>query len=125
MTTLGKQFYTFLNKRWFFDKVYNDFLSENALKFGYTVSFKTLDKGMFEILGPSGIAQSFTNIAQSMSRLQSGLIYHYAVVMLLGIVTMITVISLWEFLEIILDNRFYFIYFVSFLFFNYYSVKKS
>ena len=105
--------------------MYNDFLSENALKFGYTISFKTLDKGTFEILGPSGIAQSFMNLAQYISRLQSGLIYHYAVVMLLGIVTMITVISLWEFLEILLDNRFYFVYLLSFLLYNYYSVKKS
>ena len=101
------------------------YCSENALKFGYTISFKTLDKGAFEILGPSGIAQSFMSMTQYISRLQSGLIYHYAVVMLLGIVTMITVISLWEFLEILLDNRFYFVYLVSFLFYNYYSVKKS
>lgn len=125
MTTFGKQLYTFFNKRWFFDKVYNDFLSENALKFGYTISFKTLDKGTFEILGPSGIAHSFLNMAQYISRLQSGLIYHYAVVMLLGIVTMITVVSLWEFLEVILDNRFYFVYLISFIFYNYYSVKKA
>ena len=124
-TSLGKQLYTFFNKRWFFDKVYNDFLSENALSFGYKISFKTLDKGTFEILGPSGIAHSFLNMAQFISRLQSGLIYHYAVVMLLGIVILITVISLWEFLEVLLDNRFYFVYLISFLFYNYYSLKKS
>lgn len=125
LTKLGKQLYTFFNKRWFFDKVFNDFISENALRFGYLISFKTLDKGIFEILGPSGIAQSFMNLAQYFSRLQSGLIYHYAVVMLLGIVILITSISLWEFLEILLDNRFYFVYLISFLFYNYYSVKKS
>lgn len=125
MTNAGKQLYRFLNKRWFFDKVYNDFISENALKFGYTVSFKTLDKGTFEILGPSGIAHSFLNLAQYISRLQSGLVYHYAVVMLLGIVILITVISLWEFLEIFLDTRFYVIYLISFLFYNYYSIKKT
>jgi NADH:ubiquinone oxidoreductase subunit 5 (subunit L)/multisubunit Na+/H+ antiporter MnhA subunit len=124
MTSSGKQLYSFFNKRWFFDKVYNDFLSENALKFGYMVSFKTLDKGAFEILGPSGIASSFLNLAQYVNRLQSGLIYHYAVVMLLGVVSLITVISLWEFLEVILDNRFYFVYLISFLFFNYYSLKN-
>jgi len=125
MTTRGNQVYTFLNKRWFFDKVYNDFLSENALKFGYTISFKTLDKGAFEILGPSGIAHSFLNVAHYLSRLQSGLIYHYAVVMLLGIVIMITLISLWDFLELVLDARFYFIFLTSFLLSNYYSLKKA
>lgn len=125
MTTWGNQLYTFLNKRWFFDKVYNDWISENALLFGYRVSFKTLDKGAFEILGPSGIASSFVHLAQYFNRLQSGLIYHYAVVMLLGILSLITLISLWEFLESLLDNRFYFVYLVSFLFYNYYFIKKS
>ena len=124
MTRLGKNLYTFLNQRWFIDKVYNDYLSQNALRFGYHISFKTLDKGSFEILGPSGIASTFLNITKYLSKLQSGMIYHYAVVMLLGLTLLITIISLWEFLEIFLDNRFYFIYLLSFLFYNYYSSSK-
>nr|QGN75128.1 NADH dehydrogenase subunit 5 [Chlorella vulgaris] len=125
ITSGGKKLYSFFNKRWFFDKIYNDFFSENALKFGYIVSFKTLDKGIFEILGPSGIAHSFLNFAQYLNRLQSGLIYHYAVVMLFGIISLITVISLWDFLEGILDTRFYFLYLISFLFYNYSLAKKA
>lgn len=121
MTKLGSGAYTFFNKRWFFDKVYNDFISENALRFGYHVSFKSLDKGAFEILGPSGLAHTFVNITQYISKLQSGMIYHYAVVMLLGLTLLITIISLWEFLEMFLDNRIYFVYLISFLFYNYYS----
>jgi NADH-ubiquinone oxidoreductase chain 5 len=124
MTSLGKNIYSFLNQRWFIDKVYNDYLSQNALSFGYHISFKTLDKGSFEILGPSGIASTFLNITKYLSKLQSGMIYHYAVVMLLGLTLLITIISLWEFLEIFLDNRFYFIYLLSFLFYNYYSSSK-
>jgi NADH-ubiquinone oxidoreductase chain 5 len=42
---LGQSIYSFLNKRWFFDKVYNDFIVKPSLWFGYKVSFKTLDKG--------------------------------------------------------------------------------
>jgi len=125
MTYLGKRFYTFFNKRWFFDKVFNDFIAENALRFGYHISFKTLDKGSFEILGPSGIAHTFLNITQYISKLQTGIIYHYAVVMLLGLTLLITIISLWEFLEIFVDNRFYFIYLLSFLFYNYYSARHE
>ena len=125
MTRFGKNLYTFLNQRWFIDKVYNDFISQNALSFGYHISFKTLDKGSFEILGPSGIASTFLNITKYLSKLQSGMIYHYAVVMLLGLTLLITIISLWEFLEIFLDNRFYFIYLLSFLFYNYYSSSSK
>ena len=120
-TNTGRKLYTFFNKRWFFDKVYNDFISENALKFGYNISFKTLDKGSFEILGPSGISQTFLKLTQYFSQLQSGLIYHYAVIMLLGLTGLITIISLWEFLEIFLDSKFYFVYIISFLYYNYYT----
>ena len=119
MTTLGRNLYTFLNKRWFFDKVYNDYISQTALTFGYTISFKTLDKGSFEILGPSGIANTFLTLTKYMSRLQSGMIYHYAVVMLLGLTVFITIISLWDLLDMFVDNRLYFLYLLSFLFYNY------
>ena len=124
ISVLGKTLYTFFNKRWFFDKVYNDFISENALRFGYTISFKTLDKGSFEILGPSGLAYTFLNLTHYMSKLQTGMIYHYAVVMLLGLTFFISFISLWEWFHIFLDYPLPLIYLVSFFFFNYYSTQK-
>ena len=55
----------------------------------------------------------FNNI---FSKLQSGMIYHYAVVMLIGLTVLITIGSLWDFLEILIDNRLYFIYIFSFYF---------
>ena len=119
MTTLGRNLYIFLNKRWFFDKIYNDYISQVALIFGYNISFKTLDKGSFEILGPSGIASTVLNLTRYFSRLQSGMIYHYAVVMLLGLTVLITIISLWDFLDTFIDNRLYFLYLLSFFFYNY------
>ena len=125
MTNLGKNLYTFLNKRWFVDKVYNDFISQNALLFGYNISFKTLDKGSFEILGPAGIASTFLKITQYLNKLQTGMIYHYAVVMLLGLTVIITIISLWDILEIFIDNKMYFIYLLSFLFYNYSLAQKA
>jgi len=125
ITPFGRRLYMFLNKRWFFDKVYNDWVSGAALQFGYTVSFKALDKGMFELLGPSGIAASFQALAQSLSRFQSGLIYHYAVVMLLGIVVFVTLVSVWSLGELVLDSRVWFVYFASFLLWNQYAIKKS
>ena len=53
-STLGNQSYCFLNKRWFFDKIFNNFIVRFFLHFGYEVSFKVLDKGAIEILGPYG-----------------------------------------------------------------------
>lgn len=122
---LGRKLYYMFNKRWLFDKVYNDFIAQKNLDFGYRISFKTLDKGCFEILGPYGISFLFQNLTRYLSRLQSGMIYHYAVVMLLGVILLISIVGLWEFLEVFVDNRLYFIFLTSFFFYNYYSNTDS
>jgi proton-translocating NADH-quinone oxidoreductase chain L len=121
LTSMGNKFYYMFNKRWFFDKVYNDFIGEKALQFGYHVSFKTLDKGCFEILGPFGISVFFQRFTYHISKLQSGMIYHYAVIMLIGLTLLIMVIGLWDFLQFFVDSKLYLIYLSSFIFYNYYS----
>jgi NADH-ubiquinone oxidoreductase chain 5 len=117
-STFGNRLYCFFNKRWFFDKVSNDFLARSFLRFGYEVSFKALDKGAIEILGPYGISYTIRKMAQQISKIQSGFVYHYAFVMLLGLTIFISVIGLWDFISFWVDNRLYFIYIVSFLFIN-------
>ena len=112
---LGMIIYSLLSKRWFFDKVYNDFLSQKLLNFGYIVSFKRLDKGCFEIIGPYGISLLFYKVTKHISRLQSGMIYHYAVIMLVGLILFITTVGLWDSLEQFVDNRLYFILFLAYL----------
>jgi len=113
---LGRNLYTFFNKRWLFDKVYNDFFVKTALSFGYQVSFKTLDKGIIEILGPYGIALTFQSLSQQMKKIQSGFIYHYAFIMLLGLTLLIAFVGLWDFISFWIDNRLYFLLFMSFFF---------
>jgi hypothetical protein len=49
-------FYKFLNKKWFFDKVYNVYVGYPLLKVGYNVTFKLIDKGLIELFGPYGLA---------------------------------------------------------------------
>ncbi len=77
--------YTFLNKKWYFDKVYNQYLAGPALQFAYQVTFKTIDKGILELLGPYGIAQTIVYFTQQIRKLQSGYIYHYAFFILIGV----------------------------------------
>ena len=68
-TSTSHGLYCFLNKRWFFDKVFNDFLVRSFLHFGYEVSFKALDKVAIEILGPYGISYTFRKLAFKISKL--------------------------------------------------------
>ena len=39
-----------------FDKIYNEYVGQRFFKFSYSVTYKTLDRGLFEILGPTGIS---------------------------------------------------------------------
>nr|YP_009733041.1 NADH dehydrogenase subunit 5 [Jaagichlorella roystonensis]QHU78337.1 NADH dehydrogenase subunit 5 [Jaagichlorella roystonensis] len=124
ISPIGLFFYEMLNRRWFFDKVYNDIFAQKALDFGYNVSFKRLDKGSFEILGPQGIVFVFSKATREISELQSGMIYHYAFVMVIGLTTFITSVTLWDFLENLIDSRLYFLFLIYF-FLSTVAVKDS
>nr|YP_009277448.1 NADH dehydrogenase subunit 5 [Psilotum nudum]AOH05918.1 NADH dehydrogenase subunit 5 [Psilotum nudum] len=115
-STFGNGLYCFFNKRWFFDQVFNDFIVRSFLRFGYSVSFKALDKGAIEILGPYGISYTFRRLAKQISQLQSGFVYHYAFVMLLGFTIFVTFLGRWDFISFWVDNRLYLIPIVSSLF---------
>ena len=79
-------FYHFLSKKWYFDIIYNQYLARYFLYFGYHVSFKTIDRGLIELVGPFGITNLIKKLSQNISKLQTGLIYHYIFVMVLGVV---------------------------------------
>jgi hypothetical protein len=46
------------------------------MNFGYFTTFKTLDKGLIEQLGPTGIASTIFNLSFNLTALQTGFIYH-------------------------------------------------
>ena len=81
---LGKKIYNFLNKKWFFDKVYNELIGQFFFKFGYSVSYKIVDRGIFEILGPNGLSLMLKKTSKTVYLLQSSYVYHYTFLMLIG-----------------------------------------
>jgi proton-translocating NADH-quinone oxidoreductase chain L len=93
-TKLGYQIYTFLSRKWHWDQVYNDYLVKNAFHFGYETSFKLLDKGIIETLGPFGLSTLFIGISRKVSQFQTGYIYHYVFIMLLSATFVMAFVSL-------------------------------
>ncbi len=81
----------FFSKKWFFDIIYNWFAARVALNFGYKISFKTLDRGLFEFFGTLGAMKSLTNLSNKVTNLQSGYIYHYALIIVLGLCGFLTI----------------------------------
>jgi proton-translocating NADH-quinone oxidoreductase chain L len=83
---LGKQLYNFLNRKWFFDKIYNEIFGQFFFKFGYSVSYKIIDRGVFEMMGPNGLSNFLLKYASGLHKTQTGYLYHYTFSILLGLV---------------------------------------
>ena len=82
LTKIGNFFYHFLNKKWWFDKFYNEYIAQPALSFGYHGSYKTVDRGIIEILGPAGLSAAVFKTASMLNKLHTGFIYHYILALL-------------------------------------------
>ena len=81
---LGKKIYNFLNRKWFFDKIYNEFLSQFFFKFGFSISYKFFDRGIFEMIGPTGLSTVALKLGSGVHKIQTGYIYHYNLLILIG-----------------------------------------
>ena len=103
---VGRKIYTFLNRKWFFDKVYNEYVVQGALNFGFQTSYKAVDRGLIEMLGPYGISHSIYNTSLNISRMQSGYLYHYAFVMLFGVIAFTLTLSLSSIVDVRLYTQF-------------------
>nr|AMZ79687.1 NADH dehydrogenase subunit 5 [Porites panamensis] len=82
---IGRISYTFLYSAWQFNYVLNYFLAKKAWKGGHQISYRTMDKGILELVGPKGISNFLIELARGLSNLQSGLVFNYALVILIGV----------------------------------------
>ena len=85
----GVLFYNFLNRKWFFDKVYNEFVSQNILHISYFKTYKLIDRGIIELFGPFGITNAITQISRKFSTFHSGFIYNSSIVMVINIIILL------------------------------------
>ena len=89
---LAKRFrgaHQFLLHAWYFDDLY-DFLFVRPAKRVGRFLWKTGDGTVIDGLGPDGVAARVIDITNRVVRLQTGYIYHYAFVMLVGVALLIT-----------------------------------
>nr|QOW07430.1 NADH dehydrogenase subunit 5 [Labyrinthula sp.] len=86
-----KGLYVFLNKKWLFDKVYREWVSQGLLNQGYKTTYKGIDRGVLEMLGPSGITSELYESAKRISRGEKGHMYNKIMGMMLGIVLLLII----------------------------------
>jgi len=80
----GGAIYKFLLNKWYIDELYEATILRWTRWFG-DLFWKGLDQGVIDRFGPNGVASVAAGAGRVMSRFQSGHLYHYAFVMLLGL----------------------------------------
>jgi NADH-quinone oxidoreductase subunit L len=76
--------WTFLYNKWFFDELY-EATFVRAARFLGDVFWKVGDQRIIDGLGPDGVAAVSRAVGKRTGQLQTGYVYHYAFVMLLGV----------------------------------------
>ena len=80
-----KGLYTFSLNKGFVDELYDWLFVRRVLKLGF-LFWRRGDAQIIDRFGPDGVAQVSLQIARLMGRMQTGYVYHYAFVMLVGLV---------------------------------------
>jgi len=88
MADRGGPLHAFLYNKWYFDELYQATFVRGAKALG-DLFWKIGDVKIIDGLGPNGIAWLSQRVGGRLSRLQSGYVYHYAFVMLLGVAGLI------------------------------------
>lgn len=82
--------YTFFNSAWQFNYIINHFLVKNIWKLGHLVTYRVIDRGLLEIIGPRGISDVLIKLTQQISNLQSGMVFNYSLIMIVFITLFIS-----------------------------------
>ncbi|WP_339914470.1 NADH-quinone oxidoreductase subunit L [uncultured Brevundimonas sp.] len=84
MADRGGVVHAFLYNKWYFDELYDFVFVKGARALG-DLFWKIGDVKLIDGLGPNGAAWASLKSAGRLSKIQSGYVYHYAFVMLLGV----------------------------------------
>lgn len=82
MSNLYYMVYTFFNSAWQFNYVINHFIVLNILNFSHLVTYRVIDRGLLEIIGPNGVSRLLIKLTQKISNLQSGMVFNYVLIMI-------------------------------------------
>ena len=86
---INKPLYNFLVNKWYFDELY-DFLFVNPAKKIGTFFWKIGDGTIIDGFGPDGLTKLIKSVSDKAVQFQSGFLYHYAFVILIGLSILLT-----------------------------------
>jgi len=89
--------WSLLYNKWYFDEIYDATFVRGARMLG-DLFWKGGDQKLIDGLGPDGVSALSYAVGRRTGRLQTGYVYHYAFVMLLGVVALLSY-ALWFFTQ--------------------------
>ncbi len=89
IANVNKPLYNFLVNKWYFDELYEAIFVKSSKKFGLFL-WKFFDLKIIDGFGPDGVSGMIKKFSIKANKFQSGFIYQYAFVMLLGFSALLT-----------------------------------
>ena len=94
LAQLNKPLYKFLVNKWYFDELYNILFIQSSKKIGLFF-WKIVDVKVIDKFGPDGVSLLIKNLSIKASKFQSGFIYQYAFMILIGFSALLTFLILY------------------------------
>jgi NADH-quinone oxidoreductase subunit L len=84
-----KPVYNLLSNKYYFDEIYNRLFVKTTLDLGKKL-WNWVDVNIIDRFGPNGSAYATNIFASNVSKVQTGYIHHYALIMIMGIVGIVS-----------------------------------
>jgi NADH-ubiquinone oxidoreductase chain 5 len=85
----------FLNRKWFFDKVYNECIAAPVLYIGYYHTYQNIDRGLIERFGPLGFVTLFYTSASLINSINLSYIHRRIFIFIVGLLFMLILTKYW------------------------------
>ena len=89
----NRPLYNFLVNKWYFDELYNVIFIQSSKKIGIFF-WKVVDLKVIDRFGPDGLSLLIKDLSLRASKFQSGFIYQYAFMILIGLSALLTFLIL-------------------------------
>jgi len=87
-----KTLYNFLNKKWYFDRMYNEIISQKVLDYGNFITYAEIDRGLMESFGPNLVSIKITNFIFFFKNIQTGNLYNYLYLFFINLLVILCII---------------------------------
>jgi NADH-ubiquinone oxidoreductase chain 5 len=73
--------YNFFNRKWYFDRLYNQLFSQIIFDSSFFFFYKDVDRGLIEQFGPFGLVNLFISLSNNIKTFDKGKFFHYQVLL--------------------------------------------